>query len=78
MDEKFNIKMEKHMKFIVAKGGSGTRDDGVFIAKEQPMPKPGTLDLLVRHSGYNTTEDHIRILPLLNTSSFMILIMRIP
>lgn len=36
------------MKVIVAKGGSEAQDAGAFILKEQPIPEPGTQDLLVR------------------------------
>jgi len=36
------------MKAIVAKGGSEAQDAGAFILKEQPIPEPGTQDLLVR------------------------------
>lgn len=36
------------MKTIVAKGGSEAQDAGAFIMKEQPIPEPGTQDLLVR------------------------------
>ena len=36
------------MKAIVAKSGSDAQDAGAFILKEQPIPEPGTQDLLVR------------------------------
>ena len=36
------------MKAIVAKSGSEAQDAGTFILKEQPIPEPGTQDLLVR------------------------------
>ncbi|MEN8799604.1 MAG: zinc-binding alcohol dehydrogenase family protein, partial [Flavobacteriaceae bacterium] len=36
------------MKVIVAKGGSEAQDAGAFILEEQPIPEPGTQDLLVR------------------------------
>ncbi len=36
------------MKTIVAKSGSEAKEAGAFTLKEQPMPEPGTLDLLVR------------------------------
>lgn len=50
------------MKSIVAKCGSGAKDDGAFIAKEQPMPIPGTLDLLVRvvAIGMNPVDTKVR------------------
>ena len=40
--------MEEHMKAIVAKSGSEAQDAGAFILEEQPIPEPGTQDLLVR------------------------------
>jgi NADPH:quinone reductase-like Zn-dependent oxidoreductase len=36
------------MKAIVAKSGSEAQDAGAFILEEQPIPEPGTQDLLVR------------------------------
>ena len=40
--------MEAHMKSIVAKSGSEAQDAGAFILVEEPIPEPGTQDLLVR------------------------------
>jgi len=45
---KWRITMEEHMKAIVAKSGSEAQDAGAFILEEQPIPEPGTQDLLVR------------------------------
>ena len=39
------------MKAIIAKNGSEAKDPGAFLLREQPMPQPGKLDLLVRVSG---------------------------
>ena len=36
------------MKAIVAKSGSETQDAETFLLQEQPIPDPGTQDLLVR------------------------------
>jgi len=36
------------MKAIVAKSGSEAQDADAFILKEQPIPDPGTEDILVR------------------------------
>ena len=57
-----DITMEKHMKAIVAKSGSEAQDDGAFILKEQPMPEPGTQDLLVRviAVGMNPVDTKVR------------------
>ena len=50
------------MKAIVAKGGSGAQDDGAFNLEEQPMPEPGTQDLLVRviAIGMNPVDTKVR------------------
>ncbi len=50
------------MKAIVAKSGSEAQDDGAFFWEEQPMPEPGTLDLLVRvvAIGMNPVDTKVR------------------
>lgn len=50
------------MKAIVAKSGSKAQDAGAFILKEQPMPEPGTKDLLVRviAIGMNPVDTKVR------------------
>ena len=50
------------MKAIVAKGGSEAEDTGAFILKEQPIPEPGTQDLLVRvlAIGMNPVDTKVR------------------
>ena len=50
------------MKAIVAKGGSEAQDAGAFILKEQPIPEPGTQDLLVRviAVGMNPVDTKVR------------------
>ncbi len=52
------------MKSIVAKSGSKAQDAGAFILKEQPIPEPGTQDLLVRviAIGMNPVDTKVRIL----------------
>jgi NADPH2:quinone reductase len=54
--------MEEHMKAIVAKSGSEAQDDGAFILEEQPIPEPGTQDLLVRliAIGMNPVDTKVR------------------
>ncbi len=54
--------MENHMKAIVAKSGSEAQDDGAFILNEQPIPEPGTQDLLVRvvAIGMNPVDTKVR------------------
>jgi NADPH2:quinone reductase len=54
--------MEEQMKSIVAKGGSQAQDLGAFILKEQPIPEPGTQDLLVRviAIGMNVVDSKVR------------------
>lgn len=54
--------MGKHMKAIVAKGGSDAQDAGAFTLKEQPVPEPGTQDLQVRviAIGMNPVDTKIR------------------
>ena len=50
------------MKAIVAKSGSEAQDVGAFIFEEQPIPEPGTLDLLVRiiAIGMNPVDTKVR------------------
>ncbi len=50
------------MKSIVAKGGSQAQDAGAFIVMEQPIPDPGTEDLLVRVTaiGMNPVDTKVR------------------
>ena len=50
------------MKAIVAKSGSEAQDAGAFILKEQPIPEPGTQDLLVRVNaiGMNPVDTKVR------------------
>jgi zinc-binding alcohol dehydrogenase family protein len=54
--------MEEHMKAIVAKSGSEAQDAGAFILEEQPIPEPGTQDLLVRVAaiGMNPVDTKVR------------------
>jgi len=56
------ITMEEHMKAIVAKSGSEAQDDSAFILEEQPIPEPGTQDLLVRliAIGMNPVDTKVR------------------
>ena len=50
------------MKAIVAKSSSEAQDAGAFILKEQPIPEPGTQDLLVRvvAIGMNPVDTKVR------------------
>ena len=50
------------MKAIVAKSGSEVQDAGAFILEEQPIPEPGTQDLLVRVTaiGMNPVDTKVR------------------
>jgi zinc-binding alcohol dehydrogenase family protein len=50
------------MKAIVAKSGSEAQDTGAFILEEQPVPEPGTQDLLVRiiAIGMNPVDTKVR------------------
>jgi len=50
------------MKAIVAKSGSEAQDPGAFILEEQPIPEPGTQDLLVRviAIGMNPVDTKVR------------------
>ena len=50
------------MKSIVAKAGSEAQDAGAFILHEQPIPEPGTQDLLVRviAIGMNPVDTKVR------------------
>ncbi len=50
------------MKAIVAKSGSEAQDAGAFILEEQPIPEPGTLDLLIRviAIGMNVVDTKVR------------------
>ncbi len=50
------------MKAIVAKGGSSARDANTFFLENQPMPEPGSLDLLVRviAIGMNPVDTKVR------------------
>ncbi|MFC1764911.1 zinc-binding alcohol dehydrogenase family protein [Planctomycetota bacterium] len=50
------------MKAILAKSGSQAQEAGAFILKEQPIPEPGTLDLLVRvlAIGMNPVDTKVR------------------
>jgi zinc-binding alcohol dehydrogenase family protein len=50
------------MKAIVAKSGSEAQDAGAFILEEQPIPEPGTQDLLVRviAIGMNPVDTKVR------------------
>jgi NADPH2:quinone reductase len=54
--------MEKHMKSIVAKSGSEAQETKAFILEEQPIPEPGTQDLLVRviAIGMNPVDTKVR------------------
>ena len=54
--------MENHMKAIVAKSGSEAQDAGAFVLNEQPIPEPGTQDLLVRviAIGMNPVDTKVR------------------
>jgi zinc-binding alcohol dehydrogenase family protein len=56
------ITMEEQMKAIVAKSGSEAQDAGAFILEEQPIPEPGTQDLLVRviAIGMNPVDTKVR------------------
>lgn len=50
------------MKSIVAKSGSEAQDAGAFILVEEPIPEPGTQDLLVRvvAIGMNPVDTKVR------------------
>ncbi len=50
------------MKAIIARSGSKAQDTGAFTLKEQPMPEPGTQDLLVRviALGMNPVDTKVR------------------
>jgi zinc-binding alcohol dehydrogenase family protein len=50
------------MKTIVAKSGSKAKDAGAFILQEQPIPEPGTQDILVRviAIGMNPVDTKVR------------------
>ena len=50
------------MKAIVSKSGSEAQDAGAFILEEQPIPEPGTQDLLVRviAIGMNPVDTKVR------------------
>ena len=50
------------MKAIVAKSGSQAQDTGAFTLEEQPIPEPGTQDLLVRviAIGMNPVDTKVR------------------
>ena len=50
------------MKAIIAKSGSEAQDAGAFILEEQPIPEPGTQDLLVRviAIGMNPVDTKVR------------------
>ena len=50
------------MKAIVAKSGSEAQDTEAFILEEQPIPEPGTQDLLVRviAIGMNPVDTKVR------------------
>jgi len=50
------------MKAIVAKSGSDAQDAGAFVLEEQPIPEPGTQDLLVRvlAIGMNPVDTKVR------------------
>ncbi len=50
------------MKAIVAKSGSEAQDANAFVLNEQPMPEPGTQDLLVRviAIGMNPVDTKVR------------------
>ena len=50
------------MRAIVAKSGSAAQDAGAFIVEEQPIPEPGTRDLLVRviAIGMNPVDTKVR------------------
>ena len=50
------------MKTIVAKSGSEAQDAGAFVLKAQPIPEPGTQDLLVRVMaiGMNPVDTKVR------------------
>ena len=52
------------MKAIVAKSGSEAKDAGAFILNKQPIPEPGTQDLLVRviAIGMNPVDTKVRLL----------------
>jgi zinc-binding alcohol dehydrogenase family protein len=54
--------MEEHMKVIVAKSGSEAQNAGAFILDEQPIPEPGTQDLLVQviAIGMNPVDTKVR------------------
>jgi len=50
------------MKAIVSKSGSDAQDAGAFILEDQPVPEPGTQDLLVRviAIGMNPVDTKVR------------------
>jgi len=50
------------MKAIVAKSGSNAQDNGAFTLNEQPIPEPGSRDLLVRvvAIGMNPVDTKVR------------------
>ena len=50
------------MKAIIAQRGSEAQDDGAFVLEEQPIPDPGTQDLLVRviAIGMNPVDTKVR------------------
>jgi NADPH2:quinone reductase len=50
------------MKAIVGKSGSEAQDAGAFVLQEQPIPEPGTSDLLVRviAIGMNPVDTKVR------------------
>jgi NADPH:quinone reductase-like Zn-dependent oxidoreductase len=54
--------MEEPMKAIIAKRGSDAQDAGAFVMEEQPMPEPGSQDLLVRvvAIGMNPVDTKVR------------------